>query len=432
MQQTVRRKGKIFYGWVIVAVSSVIQAMAYGVYHSWPAFYVAILDESGWTRAHTALIFSTASMVYGFSSVVVGALFDRFGPRKLFIPAAIVIAIGAVGCSQSGALWQFCIFYGFFVGFGACAAGFIPNIAMVSNWFSKRRATALGIALVGTREAYFLVPLIQAGILALGWRSVYPLLAIAVASTIIPLSLLLRARPQDMGLLPDGETKATVDNKREPAQAKRAIHIVDKKWASTEWTLIRAIKEHRWWALLIIMVSSGFAVTSVLSHHMAMITDLGFSDMFAAYLLTLFAVAAILGRFGSFFSDIFGREKVFTLASAGVIFALTMVMSVKTTSAAWMLYVYIICLGFFSGMYIPAYSAAAADLFQGKGFGAILGLANIGYGMGGAIGTWLYGRIFDVTGSYHIAFVIAITFLCAQIMAMWVAAPRKVRLITRK
>ena len=425
-----RAKSKIFYGWVIVAISLLTMTAAYGVYFSWPVFYVAILDEFGWSRAGTALIFSIAALLYGFGSPVAGILFDKFGPRRLFAIAAVLIAIGAVGCSQANEIWQFSIFYGFFMGLGAISAGYVPNVALVSKWFDKKRSTALGISQIGTRDSFLLAPLVQVAILTLGWRNSYLVLAAAVAIIIIPLAQFLRSKPQDMGLLPDGLT--AVEAKGEVEQNDKDDRIVDREWASTEWTLRKVLRRYRFWAILLVNFGGGLLIAALINHLVALTVDIGFTAIFAASLLFIYAVMAILGRSCGFISDLMGREITYTLSMSLMLFALTILLFAKDASMPAMLYVFIACYGFSSGLHTPVLSAAAGDLFQGKHFGAIIGFANIGYGMGTSIGTWLYGYIFDVNGTYTMAVVITIIAVCTMCTAMWVAAPRKVLRIAKR
>lgn len=417
-------RGKIFYGWVVVAASLVIMTIAYGIYFSWPVFYVAILDDFGWGRAKTAIIFSAASVTYAFSSPLSGFLFDKFGPRKLFIIAAIVIAIGVVGASRSNEIWQFCLFFGAFVGFGGIAAGFVPNAALVANWFERKRATATGISQMGTRDSFLLAPLIQIAILSLGWRASYLVLA-AVAGLIIPLSLLLRTRPQDMGLLPDGEV--VIKEKAATGWSQGDDRIVDKEWASIQWTLVRAIKTYQFWAFFLIMAGAGLAYASLFSHFVALVTDAGYTAMFAAGILPIYAVGSMLGRCCGFISDLIGREKAFTLSMAMMLLLLPILLFTRDTSTPWTLYIFTAGYGLGSGLYTPVYAASVADRFQGRRFGTIIGFANIGYGLGAAFGTWLFGYIFDVTGAYTWAILIVMVAVVIECVAIWLAAPRKVR-----
>ncbi len=416
---------KIFYGWYVVAISLIIMTAAYGVYFSWPVFYVPILNEFRWSRAATALIFSLGSIVYTFASVASGFLFDRFGPRKLFVISAIVIAVGALGCSRSTEIWHFYIFFGFFVASGACSAGFVPNLALVSNWFEKKRATAVGISQMGTRDSFLLTPLIQAAILALGWRSSFMVLAAGTAAIVIALAMFLRARPQDMGLLPDGDTVA--DTKENAEQIRDDDFVIDKEWASTEWTLARAIKKYRFWACFVLLLGAGFSFTSLINHFVALMNDVGFTAMFAASLLLIYAITAMLGRCGGFISDLIGREVTFTISMILMFSSLVILLLTKDASMPWLMYIFVAVFGFGSGLYTPCYAAGAADLFQGKQFGTIIGTANMGYGVGAAIGTWLYGYIFDVTRSYFGAIVITMISVFVMAVSIWVASPGKVR-----
>jgi len=418
-------KQGIFYGWFIVSISLVIMTVAYSVYFSWPVFYVAILRDFGWSRAGTAVIFSVGSIAYAFGSVVSGFLFDRFGPRKLFITAAIILIIGAVGCSRATEIWQLCLFFGFFIGFGTASCGFVPNVAMIARWFEKRRATAIGIAHMGTRDSFILAPVIQISILAFGWQNSYLLLASAVAVIIIPLSLFLRAKPEDMGFLPDGRT--TAEEKADTKEGEADSLILNTKWLSTEWTLSKAIRTHQFFAFFLIMTGAGFTSGAFINHLVALVTDFGFSAMFAASLLLIYAITAVVGRCCAFVSDLISRERTFTLAMAMMLLPLPVLFMTKDASAPWMLYIFISGFGFGSGLYGPTYAASVADLFQGSRFGTIIGSANIGYGLGAAVGTWLYGYIFDTTGAYTLAVVIVGIALCIMCVSIWIASPRKAR-----
>ena len=164
-------KDRIFYGWVIVAIALVIMTVTYAVYQSWTVFYVSILDTFGWGRAETALIFSAAALVYAIGSPISGYLFDKFGPRRLFTIAAVLIAFGLVGCSRATDIWQFALFNAILIASGTALSGFVPNLALVSRWFDRRRATAVGTAQMGTRDSFLLIPLIQLAISGFSYQN---------------------------------------------------------------------------------------------------------------------------------------------------------------------------------------------------------------------------------------------------------------------
>lgn len=404
-----------------------IMTIGYAVYNSWSIFYVAILKDFGWTRAGTAMIFSIASLVYGFGSAVAGALFDRFGPKKLFSAAAVVIAIGAVGCSRATQIWQFSLFFGILAGLGTCALGFIPNLALVSNWFERKRGTALGISTTGARDTFVLVPLFQLLILSLGWRRSYLVLAAATVVLVIPMAMLLRTRPQDMGLLPDGEAVRGREKEQKDHKRKRDMLIVNKEWASTKWTLLKAMSKYRFWTLFFLYFCGGIVFTALISHFIALIQDFGFTALFGAGLLTIYAICCVTGRLFGFLADLIGRERAYLLSILLMVLPVAILLVPRDASAHWLLYTFVIIFGLGSGLNTPVLSAAFADLFQGERFGTITGFANIGYGLGAAVGTWFFGYIYDVSKSYRFAIVLTILVLCLMGTAIWIAAPRKVR-----
>ena len=402
----------------------------YAVYQSWSVFYVAILDTFGWGRAETALIFSAAALVYTFGSPISGFLFDKFGPRRLFTIAAVLIGLGLVGCSRAMEIWQFALFYAILIAGGTALTGFVPNLALVSGWFDKRRATAVGIAQMGTRDSFLLLPLIQLAISGFGYRNAYLLLLVAIIIINIPLAQFLRARPQDMGLLPDGGARD--DKEKKPDSGEMDDRIVDREWAATEWTLAKAVKKYQFWAFFTLLAGGGFTFIALINHFVAMLTDIGFTAEFAASVLAVYAVTSMLGRSLGFVSDIIGREVTTTLCVAMMFFSLPLLLVTKDTSAPWLLYIFIFFFGLGGGLNSPSFTSATADLFQGKRFGTIFGTANMGFGLGSSIGTFLYGYIYDVSGTYTLGVIITMLAVFMMGISIWVAAPRKIRRVGRK
>ncbi|MBI2328904.1 MAG: MFS transporter [Chloroflexi bacterium] len=420
-----RPGGRVFYGWVIIAISFVVLAMGTVTRISFPLFYVPLLDEFGWSRAGTATIVSVSGIIYGISAPIAGTLFDRFGPRKTFPVAALLIGIGALGTSQAQEIWQFYLFFGVIVALGLALIGFSPIVALASNWFVKWRATAVGLSTAGIQGAILLAPLVQLLISNLGWRNAFLVLAGIVPASIVPLSQLLRNRPQDMRLTLDGldgdqDKEATALNREDSL-------IVDKEWASTDWTLSRALRTYRFWAIFGIMLGLSTAFNILFTHQVAFMVDIGFTATFAASLFVIFAVMSMIGRFGGLLSDRLGRELTYTIGSLGIVLSILMLILAKDTSDAWMLYVYVICFGLFAGSNAPTYAAATADLFHGRHFGSILGSADTGWGIGATLGPWLGGYIFDTTGSYTTAFIAAIIAISFAGASFWVASPGRVR-----
>ena len=424
-----------YYGWVIVGVSLFTLTVAYGIWWSFPIFYVNFLKEFGWSRAGTATIFTVGSVVYGFGSLVAGVLVDRLGPRRLFPLACLLMAAGCWISSGASEKWHFYAAYGVFLGFGVICAGFVPTTVILSNWFVRKRGTALGIGLIGNVSPPLLAVPIQHLISAFGWRTSYVILGAVALVVIAPLTgFFMRTRPQDLGLEPDGWRRAKkLAGKpgEEISSLKVVSEIVNKEWAETEWTLLKGVKTYQLWLLMGVMITLGISAGMIMHHLVALVVDIGHGGAMAAFIFSLAGLLAATGRIGGFLSDRLGREVTFTIV-AGLFLGSALALLIMIWNAQiWPLYFYAITFGLGAGLSSPTFGAAAADLFGGRNFGAILGFLNIGYGVGQGVGAWIGGAIFDRTGSYKLAILTAIPLFVLMGLSFWFAGPRKVRKIIR-
>jgi MFS family permease len=231
-----------------------------------------------------------------------------------------------------------------------------------------------------------------------------------------------------MGLLPDGVTTQKSDVKKE----EKHEYVINQNWASIEWTLLKAAKTLQFWAFVVLIIAVAISYTAILNHFVALVTDIGYTEMFAATLLSIFAISAVVSRLAGIVSDVYGRELICTLCALVAIISLLFLYMADDTSSPWILYVFVLLFGISSGILAPAQSAAGADVFQGKNFGLIFGTVNMAFGLGAAIGTWLFGYIHDITGNYDWAISTVIAAFIVQTIAIWIIAPRKIRRIVRK
>lgn len=419
------RKPRIFYGWFILAGALLIAAIGYSMRHSFAVFYAEILNEFGWSRAETAAAFSVSLLVYGISAPMVGALVDRFGPRRVLLSGASLLAAGLLAMSQMNNIWLFYFLFGIVMAVGTSSLGFPVHYAYLPNWFVKRRGLAFGIVITGIGVAYMLVSFYQYLISSLGWRAAYMALAVITLAIAVPLAIfLIRKTPQELGLSPDG----TANNL---AKEGSDLPIADREWVAIEWTLTKALRTYQLWFMFLMFVCFSLGLNLVLGHQPIHCQDMGFSAMFAASIFSLVGITNVIGNLCGFISDRIGREAACTLGVLGAIIGVYALMIV-TTSQPWLLYLYVIFFGIFIGIVGPTQFSSAADLFAGKHFGAINGFCLLGFGVGGAIGPWLGGYIFDVMNSYTLAFRIVIVTLGLSCVFLWLAAPRRVRLVAGK
>jgi MFS family permease len=424
----------IFYGWVIVAISFVTLALAYGARYCFSVFYVAILNEFGWPRGTTATILSSHLIVYALAAPLAGDLMDRYGPRKIFPIGGALIGLGLIVCSTATTILEFILYFGIVAGLGVSFLGTTPHSSVLANWFAKNKGLAMGISLSGVGCSFMLGMPAQWSISRFGWRASYIITGLMVILIAIPLTAIFqRSKPEDKGLLPDAEGFLA---KGSDSQANREVTlnalVVDKEWAATEWTLGKALRTHRFWALCCFNFFSGLALMTVVTHQVRFAVDVGFSEMVAASAFGLYGVANLVGHALGFVSDRLGRELTCSIGTAGVISATLTLLQVDNAYQLWMLYLYSILFGLGMGLIAITCYTSVADVFYGRHLGSIMGLVVTSLGVGLAIGPWLAGYVYDVTGNYSVAFVIAIIAIVFSCCWLWIAAPRRVRLVAGK
>ncbi len=422
-----KKKPRLFYGWIILLISFIIMPIAYGARNSFSVFYVAILDEFGWSRASTAGIFSINLLVYGTTAPFAGALVDRFGPKKVLLTGGTILALAIVLCSRINTIVHFYLLFGLVAAIGTSLVGWPANAAVLPHWFVRRRGIVFGIVASGFGLSFLIVSLVQYYIAKVGWRMSFILLGILIAVILLPLiALFSRHKPEDIGLFPDGthpleKVKVSVGCPKGPM-------IVDEEWASINWSPRKAMRTYRFWSLFFAsFLLLGFAQHVVLVHQVALMRDVGFSMTFAASIVSLWGIMMALGTLGSFLSDKIGREKTFTIGCLASILGLFMLLLLEQSHDKWICYLYTVSFGLGTGLSAPVLAVASADIFQGKHFGSINGFLMLGMGLGGLIGPWFGGFVFDATENYSIALIVSILASCVALTLMWIAAPAKIR-----
>jgi MFS family permease len=244
---------------------------------------------------------------------------------------------------------------------------------------------------------------------------------------LVPLNVIFqRRRPEDMGLSPDGDD-ARRDAERSGAHPD---NVVDPAWASIEWTLGRAVRTRRFWWVGLGFFCGLFAWYAVQVHQTKYLIEIGFAPATAAFALGLVGLTGIVGQVAlGHLSDRIGREWAWTLSGLGfaLCYVLLLVMKVYPTPA--LLYLMVASQGLLGYGLASVFGAIPAELFQGKHYGTVFGTLGLASGLGSGMGPWVTGMIHDRTGSYMIAFVMAIGLCAVSAIAMWLAAPRKVRAV---
>src|SRR5436190_2217452 len=289
--------------WMVVGAVWVTLAIASGLYFSFPVFFVALLEEFGWSRGATAAAFSISSIVQGALAPVVGILVDRVGPRRVMLGGACLLSGACVLSSQIGSLWSLYVVTGVLGASGLCAVSWIPSGALISRWFTERRGSMLGLAFSGMGAGVLAIgPLAQWLITMHGWRAAYLVLGLGTFVVLVPLV----------------------------------------------WLGVR-------------------------------------------------------------------EAPMVTAPSRGAGWGPT----------AGALYAYALFFGLGFGARGPIITAMASQLFPGRRFGAIYGILSVGNGIGGGVAPWFGGIVHDLTGSYRVAFLVAVGFCALGSACFWLARPRR-------
>jgi MFS family permease len=313
------------------------------------------------------------------------------------------------------------------VGGGTVCLGYTGHALFLPNWFVRRRGLAIGVAFSGVGVgAVLILPWLQRLIASAGWRAACLAMAGLVVVTLAPLNLLTRRRPEDIGLLPDGDPAPAATTR----VGAHAANVVDHAWASTDWTLALAMRTARFWWVAVGFAGGLFAWYAVQVHQTKYLVEIGFAPAVAASALGLVGFTGITGQIGlGHLSDRIGREWVWTLSCVGFALSYLLLLAMRQHPTPLLLYSMVAAQGVFGYGLASVFGAIPAELFQGKHYGTIFGTLSLASIVGGAIGPWVAGALHDRTGNYVLAFWLAVGACVVSAVAMWLAAPRKVRAV---
>ena len=401
---------RFYYGWVIVAVCGVTLLVTFGTRLSFTVFFVALTEEFGWARASTSLIFSISMVVFAVTSIGAGMALDRWGGRVVFAFGAALLSVGLLLSSQVQTLWQLAFTYGVVAGLGITILGLGPQAGLLAAWFRRRLGTAIGLAFAGTGLGTLtLTPLVEVLITQVGWRAAYRVLAL-LAILLIPLIVIfLRRSPAVMGLQPDGDSAATAVSRHR----SQPIH---------NWTMREVTHTLSFWLVILAALCAIGPLRMLTVHQLAVVVDAGFNRLFAAAVIGgAGAVTAAAFIIFGILSDRIGRRETYVFGSICLVGAIGVLGSLHNSDQIGWLLLYGLLLGIGEGSRASLVTAVASDLFPGQALGAINGAVGSAFAAGAAVFPWLAGRIFDTSGAYTSAFLIAGTAVLISTAALWLA-----------
>ncbi|MBH42617.1 MAG: hypothetical protein CL787_03730 [Chloroflexi bacterium] len=426
-----RKKPKIFYGWYIVLAAAAINVYGAGVwFYGFPIFYKVLIDEFGWARATGALVVSLSRVEGGLEAPIVGWFVDKFGPRAMAVIGAIIFGIGyllmslvsdfSVGPIQISALVVFILLYAGIMSIGYNTGFSHASMAAVNGWFIKKRSRAFAIFSLGAGASGITVFVLGLAMQNFGWRSAAIMAGIGIFIFVIPMSLLLRHKPEEYGYLPDGEDpNRIVDSNDIQLEDVNNANSISTDTTNYDYSVKEALVTSAFWMLLLGSAARSLTMTSVVVHQVAYLTDIGMPISQASAALGGMVFASLIGRFGfGILGDYIDKRYLliatYMLQSVGI-FVLD---SVQNMNQVW---TFVVIYGIAYGGAIPLYFAIVGDYFGRTNYATIRGFQQFFTIPAVVFGPIYAGIVFDVSGDYSFAFMSFIGTLIVGMVFVFLA-----------
>lgn len=416
---------RLHYGWVIFALSFINLMVEGGVKSTVPVVYVALRDSFHWSAAVTAGVFSLAGLVGGLSAPLLGRLLDRWGARYLFSVGGLLILLGWCASSFATELWQLLLLYSVVATLGENSIASFTTAANLSPWFPRARGRVLGLADVGNPlGAVLFLPLAQWLISTVGWQETFRLLGVVFCAMLVPANFLLQRRPSRRHDVIDSG-QATIRRASPTRLASPDAISPVNTGRETPVAVVPTSDRPLWrqppvWFLILarLFASLGTHLTSV--HLVAFFVSSGYDPLLAASAIAGVGLISVVGRpLSGALSDVLGREVMYTLGLGMHISAIVLMLALGNGQSMWPVLLFVGLSGLSDGIGGLVVGAKAADLFPTTRLGLVMGLIQMGRGLGMMVGPLLGGLLFDRQGNYVLAFFIAVVLVIVAIGCMW-------------
>lgn len=406
MNRPLKSRLPFFYGWVIVA-ACFVAAGSYGLFSSFGVLFKSLQAEFGWSATLVSSIHSVHMLAFAVSCILMGRLTDRYGPRIILLVSAFSLGLGFCLLSIAAHLWHFYLFYVIAsLGVGHL---FVLGPAMVQRWFISRRGLALGIVAAGVGFGTLLIPpLVNYLNLAYGWRTTYLCIGLGTWLLISICSLPLVHSPQMLGLSPlDGDKTSSLSSASSDDRA---------------WTTRQVLRTKTFWLFCFIRFAVALPVFLVFVHLIPYAVEMGIPQVEATFAMSIVGAGIVIGRIiGGLLFDKIGWKKGFLFFLSIALVALLWLTQIRGT---WMLYTFSLIYSLAFSTEVPAMVGWTGAIFGSSRLGTILGVEAAISIIGGSIGPFIGGLIFDTMHSYSPAFFTgSFAFAVAIILVLKVQPP---------
>lgn len=396
------RSNRIFYGWFALGGAMLVIFIVGGSFvHSYGVLLPIITVEFGWKRAVVSGALSMGIMAFGLPSPLWGVLVARLGPRLTLIVGNFIAGLGIAGVYFIQEIWQLYVLY-VLIGVGGGIGGYIACTTVINNWFNKKRPLALGIFTACSGLGGLVFPLLTTALIsALDWRLTWLVLAgiIIVIAVLLGGVVMVRNRPEDMGLAPDG----VVPDANTDLMYGEAYAVPEKPAAA--FAMSRVLKGPTVWLIGGFSAANTFTWGTMVTHQIAYIQDIGFNPMTAATTLSFMSAFVIIGSL--LFGMLALKVKIKYLAVTAFLVQLAGLVIIITSRELVLIYVFAAFQGISSGALTTMMPTIVGAYYPRESYSRVLGVVFPFQVCSNAIAGTVAGSIFDATSSYTPAFITA-------------------------
>ena len=422
LYRRIRNRGSIYRGWSVVTACAAIGAYGGGVYfYGFTLFMNPLMEELEITSMQASLVFSLTRLEGAFEGAIVGFLIDKYGARKIMMIGVPLVGVGYIlWATMVHSYTSLIIVYVGIIALGVNGGFFHPALAVANNWFVRRRGTAMAVisTAVGVGGA-ILVPLVGWGIDNHGWRAVAMVSGIGLLTVVWPLVFTVRHRPEDVGLLPDGDKPNEITSGEIDEDGSTSNHSFVEE---VEYTISEAFKTKAMWMLILGITLRFTSHTAVMVHLSPILEAQGMSTTKAGAAIGLLVLLSIPGRLVvGVIGERFPKNKVVSVVLILQVAALIVLMSADTM---FELYLFIV-------LWAAAYGAGilnwaiVGDYFGRARFATLRGVMGLFYSGGAVVGPVYAGWVFDRDGNYTEAVTVFLLVTVLSVVVFWFCNPPK-------
>lgn len=381
------------YAWYVVVVTVVLMMVSMGVRSAPGVMLVPIMQDTGWERGVVSLAVSLGLVVFGLGSPFAGALITRFGLRAVGTAGILLLAASTAVSAAMREVWQMDVFWGALTGLSSGLAGAVIGASVANRWFQTRRGLVSGVfGAASSAGQLIFTPALSALTQDQGWRNATLVLAIIAAAIAIPVWLILRDDPAQVGALPYGAAAGSHAAPASPGQTPAS------------GVMAAAFRSPTFWLLAGTFFVCGFSSNGIIgTHFIAYAADCGIGALTAAGLLSLMGVMNFAGTLGSgWLTDRVDPRKLLLMYYGFRGLSLLLLPLFREEAG---LTFFMILFGLDYIATVPPTQVLVADNFGRKNVGLVYGWVFCAHQLGAALATWMGGAVREAFGAYGYAFI---------------------------